>query len=443
VRFGHRSDLAAPLAVFGLALAVRLAFIALVQPDVNLGNDAGQYDAFARAIASGRGYVTPDGEPTAFWPVGYPAFLAFLYLLFGQSVVVGQLANAFIDACTAVLVLLIGRQWLSYSGGLVAGSAYALFPGAIGFTALTLSETLFTALLAASILVLALNQSSERISRSWILAFAGLVTAATYVRGIGLLLPVIAAAWLAMAARWNVAARFGLAAVALVLLLSLPWAVRNSVRLGGVTYLSTNLGQDLRTGHNPNATGGLDFQEQLAWAFQFTDMPPVEAELAKNRQGLREGLRYALAHPLHEVELSARKVARLYRDDADSLRWVEHYGVHPVFGEKTRKGLYAVFNGYYYLVGAAAAIGLFLGLRERAPWALLALLLVAYWTVVHIVFFAEPRFHAPLLPVLSLLAASAIGRFAAPRGRNGRRRLEAPAGEHLTRPTPPLTLPSA
>jgi 4-amino-4-deoxy-L-arabinose transferase-like glycosyltransferase len=395
--------------VFLLALAVRLVYVLNVPPEVLLANDAGYYDYFARSIASGNGYVMPEGHPTAFWPVGYPAFLAGVYLLFGESLKAAQLVNALLDAGTAVLVMAIARRWWSIELSALAGGIYALFPGAIGFTALTLSEPLFTFLLTAS---LALVVYSDRFQRGWLmpaLAFGLLAALATYVRGLALLLPLLAAFWLLIHGyRTDAALRFGLTAMAVVVLLSLPWAVRNTVRLGELTYLSTNLGQDLRTGHNPNATGGLDFQEQIGWAIQFVDLPPLEAELAKNREGVREAVRYALNNPRHELELSVRKVARLYGDDADSLRWAEHFGVHPVFGDATRSWLFALFNGYYYLVAAASIVGLGLGLKKREPWATLGLALLAYWTLVHIAFFAEPRFHAPLLPVLALLAVGTL-----------------------------------
>lgn len=399
-----------PAAVFGVAFVVRLVYVLNVEPGVSLENDAGYYDFFARSIAAGRGYVMPEGHPTAFWPVGYPAVLAGVYSVFGEGLRAAQLANVVLDSAAAAMLVIIARRWWADRYATAAGGVYAFFPGAVGFTALTLSEPLFTFLLVASLAVLVYK---ERLG-GWLavaLAFGVLVAAATYVRGLALLLPVVAAGWLVFEGeRAAKAARFAGVALAVVVLLSVPWAVRNTVRLGELTYLSTNLGQDLRTGHNPNATGGLDFQEQVAWAFQFADLPPVEAELAKNRQGLREGLRYALTNPLHEFELSARKIARLYVDDADSLRWAEQHGASPLFSDGARDQLFLLFNGYYYVVGAVAVVGLIVGLRRRSSWATLAALLIGYWTIVHIAFFAEPRFHAPLLPVLALLAVGVLAR---------------------------------
>jgi len=66
---------------------------------------------------------------------------------------------------------------------------------------------------------------------------------------------------------------------------------------------------------------------------------------------------------------------------------------------------------------AVAALGVVLSIVQirRAPpraRATLVLLLstLIYWTAVHIVFFADPRFHAPVMPAVTLFAAKMITR---------------------------------
>ena len=43
----------------------------------------------------------------------------------------------------------------------------------------------------------------------------------------------------------------------------------------------------------------------------------------------------------------------------------------------------------------------------RDPGRLLLIALVAYWTFIHLVFLGDPRFHAPIMPVVALLAGLA------------------------------------
>src|SRR2546422_4722424 len=86
------------LAVFALAMLVRLVAVAYVHPNPRDGrfDDSVWYDTSARHLAAGDGYVfdptvwkTADGSPvypaedkptaTALWPPGYPATLAVIY----------------------------------------------------------------------------------------------------------------------------------------------------------------------------------------------------------------------------------------------------------------------------------------------------------------------------------------------------------------------------
>ena len=48
-------------------------------------SDAIWYFRSATEISMGLGYNNPDGIPTAFFPVGYPAFLGALFYFFGSS----------------------------------------------------------------------------------------------------------------------------------------------------------------------------------------------------------------------------------------------------------------------------------------------------------------------------------------------------------------------
>jgi hypothetical protein len=42
--------------------------------------------------------------------------------------------------------------------------------------------------------------------------------------------------------------------------------------------------------------------------------------------------------------------------------------------------------------------------------------LVAYWTLAHIAFFGDPRFHAPVVPMVAVLAGVAVAGIARPQG---------------------------
>ncbi|MDE3094978.1 MAG: hypothetical protein KGK07_03145, partial [Chloroflexota bacterium] len=76
---------------------------------------------------------------------------------------------------------------------------------------------------------------------------------------------------------------------------------------------------------------------------------------------------------------------------------------------------------YYWLLIALALVGVrcWLSFPRGIAGATRLLLasLVAYWTLVHVAFFADPRFHAPITPVLCLWAAVALSWIVERRGR--------------------------
>jgi hypothetical protein len=130
------------LVVFAVAFAVRLAVALAVTPDPRDGrfDDSVFYDAAARHLADGDGYVfdawvwvAPDGNriypdqpetsPTALWPPGYPLTLAAVYAVTDDSTTAGRLANAVFGALTAVLVYLIALRLFVHPRGAYEGPA--------------------------------------------------------------------------------------------------------------------------------------------------------------------------------------------------------------------------------------------------------------------------------------------------------------------------------
>ncbi len=82
---------------------------------------------------------------------GYPMFLAAL----GANVRIARAAQAMIDSLTVLAVYLLARRWLDRRTSLIAAAIVAVNPFLIYFSGLILSETLFTAMLAWGMVLLA------------------------------------------------------------------------------------------------------------------------------------------------------------------------------------------------------------------------------------------------------------------------------------------------
>jgi hypothetical protein len=111
-----------------------------------------------------------------------------------------------------------------------------------------------------------------------------------------------------------------------------------------------------------------------------------------------------LTHPLDEARLSLQKVIRLYEDDSDAILWNEQNGSTPIFTPAERSQLERLFDSYFFVAGAGGLAGLAIGAIRRERWLGPLASVIVLWTLVHVAFYAEPRLHVPILPIIAIVA---------------------------------------
>ena len=126
-----------------------------------------------------------------------------------------------------------------------------------------------------------------------------------------------------------------------------------------------------------------------------------------NNEGFRKGLKFAATHPAQELVLPFKKLFWLYYNDEEGLRWNEGHGGQDFLPGPVREALLALSNVYYFAVLGLLLLGVGRWFSLREPGRVLLMSLVVYWTLIHLAFFGNPRFHAPVLPLVALLAALA------------------------------------
>ena len=137
--------------IIGVALAIRVVWVVVFQTPPE--SDPVDYDRLAWQLAQGKGYVRDDGTPTAFRPVGYPAFLAAIYLVFGHSWLAAGVANALLGTLSVALTYRLAREALSSRASLAAAGVVAFLPSHIvTFTSELFTETLHTTLVLAALI---------------------------------------------------------------------------------------------------------------------------------------------------------------------------------------------------------------------------------------------------------------------------------------------------
>jgi 4-amino-4-deoxy-L-arabinose transferase-like glycosyltransferase len=138
--------------LFTIFVSIRLALIILIPIEPH--SDAGWYYARAQTLLQ-EGTYSEGGIKTAFWPVGYPAFLTFSFFLAGNSILVAQIANLIIAAFSFWLVYYLAKRLFKCENTAIISVLFLTFyPNNIAYTSLLLSETLYTFLLLLCVTLL-------------------------------------------------------------------------------------------------------------------------------------------------------------------------------------------------------------------------------------------------------------------------------------------------
>jgi 4-amino-4-deoxy-L-arabinose transferase-like glycosyltransferase len=400
------------------ALAVRLAWVACIHPDPADGrfDDTVWYRGAAHYLSRGEGYLNPfSGTPTAAWPPGYPAFLAAVFKLSGEGVAQTIGANIAVSLLTVVVAYAIGLLLFDARAALLGAGALALWPGQVYFTSLTLSEPLFTLLFAAAVLLMLVVAREQRHRWAALIAFGAVLAAATLTRGQALiLLPCAIVVWSIAGYRWRATLGWGALTLLVVCAMITPWTLRNWHALGNPVAVSTNTGPNFWIGHHDGATGRMAIGGEAPPLTERGDRTLSEWEAANDRLALREGLEYALTHPIDDLRLAGAKVRALYESDSVALDWNSAYERDSYYASpEVEDALRALANGFWFSMialsgaglvaivrgGAAAASDPRIRLRHALP------AIVLFWTAAHVAFFGDPRFHYPIVFVFALMGA--------------------------------------
>jgi 4-amino-4-deoxy-L-arabinose transferase-like glycosyltransferase len=388
-----------------IALAMRLAW-AMTRP-VDAASfaqlpDQREYLETARNLLHSRelSFVDHRFDQTvyAFRTPGYPVFLA----LCGGNVRVARAAQAVLDTATVLAAFLLARRWLGAAPSLCAALLVAFNPFLVYFSGLLLTETLFTAMLAWAMVLLAWPGRVESIRRARLMWIGGvlLLALSVLVRPGAIGLPVGLAMLGAFLNRRATRAYHlgplwplpvGATAILATVLILFPWAYRNHRVLGQYVWTSTNAGFTAYDGFNPDADGSSN-QRFVDEMLQLKSMDEVgRSEYLTNRA--RD---YSDANPHRVIELALAKMARMWSPKPLS----EDFG-RPIYVAVAL--LYGV--PFFLLVIA----GLFApGLPPSAKMFLLAP--AVYLTVVHALSVGSLRYRIPAEVPMAVVAAACVAR---------------------------------
>ena len=405
-----------PLLILAVALAVRVAQIAAT-PHWQPVSDPADYVRHAASIAHGHGMADsflPAGGPSALRPPAYPYFLGGVFAVSGDSYTAGRLAAALLGVVSVALIGLVALLLWSRAAALVAMAIAALYPPLVLVSGTLLSESLGLPLVLALVaLVLAYRHEPRP---RWVAPVAGLLFALALLDRPALVmfgLPLVAGLWGRPWRSWG-ALRTPAVALAVTVLVVVPWTIRNAVDFHALVPISTQSG--FLVGGTYNATSDHDPVNPGAYRPASFDpaLRPILADRSLdenqvNKKLASAGRTYAKDHPGY--------VPRVFWWNGLRLLGVER----PWPTAEATYRFQGIGRGYaklalaaWYLLALAALAGLALGAVRGVPWWLWVVPLLLFVSVIAIS--SDLRYRVPIEPFLIWAAAAGLtGRRRAPR----------------------------
>ena len=394
------------------ALVLRVGWVIYAQTVP--GSDFHQYDLLAQRLANGQGYVDEFGEPTAFYAVGWPFFLSVIYRIFGYSLIVPQLINALLSVGSVILTYKLSMFVLNSRAALIATGLMAINPAMILYASTHGTESLFTfqILLIAWLILRFFNQDQRNKS----LIIIGILTGlAVLVRPVAICVPIGAFGAFYIFNRDDLRNNLvkSLIVLAVSAIIISPWILRNILVVGSPT-LQTSSGVVLWISHNPEATGAfMDPPKAPGLSLGAGTMPgagPHANEAEANSAYTAAAIDSIIDNPGRLITLVPNKMFEL---------WAGHR--HAV-NHSTRKSGRSIADfgmiilpmlTQFYLVSLLFLVTMSYGVKpSRMLWinglGIIFTGIFLTWNLYHALNFGSGRYHVPVEPFLSVIAASGI-----------------------------------
>lgn len=366
--------------------------------------DSSTYHQLAMALLKGAAPKTPYWQPPL-----YPWFLAFVYGVFGSSMVVARAAHGLVGVAGVLLTLALGMRLWGRGIGLAAALGAALC-GPLLFFETQLLPVGLAVVLDLALVLLVLRALDRPTGFRWLLAGLALGFAWLAVPN-ALVMAAVAgpAAWLCGGGGWKGKAGRASAFVVGALLVMAPVAVRNGLVSGQWVLISSNSGINFYIGNNAHrevtvaTRPGLDWERLTQLPYQSGARNAREAD----RYFWRQAGEYIRRQPgsfLKGLAVKSREflAAREIPRNLDLYTMREHSVVLRVLTAK-----WAWFAFPFGLVGPLGLLGLALAWGRGREHRVTAAFVVVYALSV-VLFFPTARYRAPLWPYFLIYGASAV-----------------------------------
>lgn len=366
--------------------------------------DSRTYHDLATLLASGKGM-----RPDFFWQqFFYPFFLSCAYYISNSSILFAKIIQLLLGCATCGLTCLLGKRLFDCRTGIIAGLLTAAY-GPLIFYEAELLATGWAAFWSVALLLLFLE--TVRLKKAWLFFILGICGGLSVLTRPNFLFFLVAGCvWLGIVLYQ--ASRDVRKLIPLYVYITLgfvlvvtPVAMKNYQVNRDFTFLPATGGLNFWKGNNPDSRETVALRPGPEWE-RFMDLPRSEGirgDRAENAFFYRKTVKYMISQPLHFLGGIVRKTTQFVngRETPGNIdiylyrkwSWV-------LSGLVWKAGKFGFPFGVLFTL---AVIGLVFH-RQRGS-GIVALFLAIYSLSV-IAFFLESRYRIPIIPALSLFAAS-------------------------------------
>lgn len=247
----------------------------------------------------------------AFYPPGYPFYLAPFVVIFGPHEWITTVAAVVCFVVTFLLALDLANRWVGHAAVVVA-FLLAIWPEDVMVAGIACKELVLAMLLTAALYYYITCQPGNS-SIVWSrVVFSGILTgAAALVQPSLLLFPLVFLAAELISDSLSIVRMLKVTVVALAMLMVIvPWTVRNFFVLHHFVVVSTNGGDVFYRANNSQAHAGYSMQGEI---------PTPSDELQADHDGYREGLKWIRTNPKKAAVLMFQKQMWYLGNDSDAL----------------------------------------------------------------------------------------------------------------------------
>ena len=411
-----------------MALAVLLRLISAIYQgntvtDMPGAFDQISYDGLARRIVVGHGFsfavdwwpVTRAGEPTAHWSYLYTLYLTAIYMVFGKYPLMARILQALIAGVfQTMLVYRLGTRLFNQTVGLIAAALNAVYIYFFYYAGALMTETFYiTCILWIFDVSFRLLDNNAKTTKPalWLeLGFA--IGFTVLLRQVFLLFLPFLYTWIWWNLRydepvpWKVKIRWSairgiIISTMILVMMILPFTVRNYRAFGTFVLLNTNAGYAFYWGNHPMQ--GTHFIPLLPVSFKEIIPPNLlvlnEAEL--DRALLQLGLRNVMDDPVRFGLLSISRITEYIKfwPSKDSS----------LLSNISRVGSFGVLLPFMFF-------GIWISLSRlrnpshpgQRPQLLIIYLFIVIYTSIHLLSWTLIRYRLPLDGLLIIFAALSI-----------------------------------